>query len=211
MSSLERKTAMNRNQTKLLVESWRDYMGVLPGYNAVMSNVKTKSEKSMEQSSQEFFNLVLDYKKSYKTWDPNDQGAGNGQEIRSNEMYRALWESFWGTFNSSSHMRRLKQYRDKCVWRFFDHLGKVRQSSESKEIFNTAFKILMHSNDSDAGPGLVAVIIEIIFNDYMHNLRGGVEGYCWETDEEGQQLYSEFSEKLSDFKRQVLNPTHFSN
>jgi hypothetical protein len=195
---------MNRNQTKILVESWRDYMGVLPGYNAAMSNFKTKSEKSSVESSQEFFNLVVDYKNSSKEWDPNDQGAGNNQEIRSNEIYRALWESFWGTFNSSAHMRRLKKYRDKCVWRFFDHLGKVRQSSESKEIFDTAFSILMFSKDSSAGPGLAGVIIEILFNDYMHNMKGGVEGYCWETDEEGRKLYTEFSDNLPSFRKQVL-------
>jgi len=174
---------MNRSQTKLLVESWRDYMGA-----------RTASDKDTTKSNEDFVKIVKDYTESFKQMDPNNQALGNNQSIRSNKAYRNLWNSFWGTFST----KNAKKYKDMCVWSFFDHLKKICQSGESKNMFNNAFKVLLHVN----GAGFAAKVIEMLFNDYMSNMRGSSEGYCWETNEEAFQLYSEFQDKLKDLKSQ---------
>jgi len=174
---------MNRSQTKILVESWRDYMGA-----------RTASNKDTTKSSEDFVKIVKDYTESFKKMDPNNQSLGNNQSIRSNKTYRNLWNSFWGTFST----KNAKKHKDMCVWSFFDHLKRTCQSGESKHMFDNAFKVLLHVS----GAGFATKLIEMLFNDYMSNMRGRGEGYCWETDEEGFHLYSEFQDKLKDLKSQ---------
>lgn len=176
---------MNRSQTKLLVESWRDFMG--------MSKDENESGKSLGSVDQEFFDLVVDYKNSSKEWDPNDQGAGNSQKVRSNEIYQSLWESFWSAFNT----KRFPESKDWCVTYFFQNLHEVfYKSNEGKKIFRRAFKILLSTKSPNAGVHLVHTVFEMLFNDYMHNMRGSDEGYCWQTDEEGRQNFEEFKLQL---------------
>ena len=57
---------MNRSQTKLLVESWRDYMGA-----------RTASDKDTTKSNEDFVKIVKDYTESFKQMDPNNQALGN--------------------------------------------------------------------------------------------------------------------------------------
>ena len=48
---------------------------------------------------------------------------------------------------------------------------------------------------------LVLTPFKLLFSDFMHNMRGGVEGYAWESDEDADKMKKNFYAFLEELKK----------
>lgn len=166
---------MNRNQTKILVENWRH----------VISEAMSASAEFLPEDWMSFKKSIEEWRASKKGYNPNTS-TGTGVP---HKIYGRMWNQFWSIYNSNSNKEMLfGSNPENCVDNFFTILKKIYRDGNNKSLFDKAFKSL-GGNDK---PKIASLVIGMIFEDFMHNMRGEVEGYCWSTKEEGQDIFRRF-------------------
>lgn len=167
---------MKRKEYNLLVENWRCFVNeaIAPG-----SQFMPKDWSSFELA-------LKDFRRKMTKWDPNSGGTG----MAGNKVYGSLWNAFWPSFQTND------VDANNCVEKFFNSLKTVYNSDDNKLLFDKAFQKLISSSGNRAD--FVSLPVGMIFDDFMNNMRGESQGYCWNSDEEGIEIFKAFQDKYKD-------------
>ena len=168
---------MKRKDLRLLVENWRH----------VISEAMTADAEFVIDDWNNFGEAVDQWRSKVESGGLTPH-TSTGSGVR-NKIYSKIWNTFWSSYSGNDQIL-LGSTTENCADQFFDVLKEVYRNGANRNLFKKAFRSLGGSNK----PKTSAIVIAMLFDDFMHNMRGGVEGYCWETEEEGQAIFEKFQQ-----------------